>query len=295
MARTGVEGSSNRSPPGKHKPLIPPSESPPDIEKSLHSVEKTGDLVLHLEDAGLGVDEKYRVSIKYLRKNSRYYDSMLDAEKFAEGIAIKKRLEELSTKYGSFITPPLDELPTIAMLEIPEINHRVTNTITLIELFLFILHDYTPTWPFRPPESLQSLAQLMLIADRFSAVEVTKRYVHDKKITASGYIHPLASAPRKDLQLRCRLLASLYLGERELIRHCSAIMIVEGSHEWSLGSRSKAEEENAPAWYHLPGGFEGQSTRFSSLVSRTDLVLRGAYRPPPSASRHNKLDTKAFR
>ena len=270
MARTAVEESSNRSPHGNPKHLrpipckLPPHEPPPSIDVSLHIVAETGDLVLLLEDAGLGLDEKFCVSIDCLRRNSQYYDSMLDAEKFGEGIAIKKRLEELSSKYGPSTTPPLEELPTITMLEIPEINHRVTSTITLIELFLFILHGKTPTWPFRPPESMQSLAQLMLIADRFSAIEVTRRYVYDKNIPTSVYIHSLASARRKDLQLRCKLLAGLYLGEREWIRLGSAKLIVEGSHQWSLGSRSKEEVENAPAWYHLPGGFEGQSGIFSS-------------------------------
>ena len=249
--------------------------------------------MLHLKDAGLGLDERYRVSVKYLRKNSQYYDSMLDVEKFAEGIAIKKRLEELSTKYGPSTTPPLDELPMIAMPEIPEINHRVASTITLLDLFLFILHDETPPWPFRSPESMQSLAQLMLIADRFSAVEVTKRYVYEENITTSGCIHSLASSRRKDLQLRCKLLAGLYLGEREWIRLGSARLIVEGSHQWSLGSKSKEDEEDTPAWYHLPAGFEGQSTN-SGLVSRTDLVFRGANRTPRSTTRYNKLHTKAF-
>ena len=270
MARTAVEGSSSKSPPGKSRYLRPitcksPQYEPlPGIDVSLHILAETGDLVLLLEDAHLGLDEKFLVSIDNLRKNSQYYGSMLDAEKFGEGIAIKKRLEELSTKYGPSTSPPLDELPTITMLEIPEINHRVTSTVTLIELFLFILHGKTPTWPFRPPESMQSLAQLMLIADRFSAIEVTKRYVYEKNITTSGYIHSLASARRKDLQVRCKLLAGLYLGEREWIRLGSAKLIVEGSHQWSLGSSTKEDEKTTPAWNHLPGGFEGQSARFSS-------------------------------
>ena len=238
------------------------------MSDSLHTIEEAGDLVLHLEDAGLGLDEKYRVSIECLRKNSQYFDSMLDPEKFAEGIAIKNRLEELSTNYGPSTTLPFDELPTLAMLEILEINHRVTSTITLLELFLFVLHGKTPKWPFHPSESMQSLAQLMLMADRFSAIEVTKRYVYDKHITTSGYVHPLASARRKDLQLRCKLLAGLYLGEVEWIRHGSAKLIVEGSHQWSLGSRFKENEETTPAWFHLPGGFEGQSARFSSRLFR---------------------------
>lgn len=220
--------------------------------------------MLQLENADLGLDEKFRVSIDCLRKNSQYYGSMLDAEKFGEGIAIKKRSEELSTKYGPSTSPPLDELPTITMLEIPEINRRVTSTITLIELFLLILHGKTPTWPFRPPESMQSLAQLMLIADRFSAVEVTRSYVYEKNITTSGYIHSLASARRKDLQLRCKVLAGLYLGESEWIRLGSAKLIVEGSHQWSQASKSKEDGESTPAWYHLPGGFEGQSGKLSS-------------------------------
>lgn len=269
MARTAVEASSNRSPPGipKHlRPIpcnLPSYELPPGIDVSLHIVAETGDLVLQLEDVGLGLDEKFRVSIDCLRKNSQYYDSMLDAEKFGEGIAIKKKSEELSAKYGPSTTPPLDELPTITMLEIPEINHRVTSTITLMELFLLILHGKTPTWPFRPPESMQSLAQLMLIADRFSAVEVTKRYVYENNITTSGYIHSLASARRKDLQLRCKLLAGLYLGESEWIRLGSAKLIVEGSHQWSQGLNSREDVGHVPAWYHLPGGFEGQSAKFS--------------------------------
>ena len=239
---------------------------------SFHIIVETGDIVLHLEDDDLGLEHEFRASAKCLRKNSKYFDTLLDPEKFAEGVAVQDCLQELTTKYSRSTAIPFDELPRVALFEIPELRQHVTRTIQIIRLFLFILHGQASMWPFGRQESMQCLAQLMLIADRFSATGVTKKYVYDMGLPneiGAGKHWP--NKRNKDLYIRCSLLSGLYLGESDWIRYGSARLIVEGSYQWSLVSISGNNDEDAlPAWFHLPGGFEGPSLvpkiPFSSML-----------------------------
>ena len=233
---------------------------------SITGIVSDGDIVLDIQDHRLGFSHRYRCSRDMLRRESDYFDMLLKPDRFSEGSRIQGRLEELSQEYGSASAVPFEALPVVTVSEIGPISGDLATIKMVICLLLQALHGLHPGWPLAGVaarrESLSFLAQLVVIADRLSALRIVRKHV-------AGYWMPMIhwenkmktarSTQAKELYIRQRLLVALLLDFPEPMRLYSSILIVNGSERWRNPQMFNCEgdREEVAAWYMLPRGLEG--------------------------------------
>lgn len=211
-----------------------------------------GDLLLHVRHRDC-IDQLYRVSTSALRSRSAYFDSLLDSTKFSEGRAIHERLNEVLSRFSNDITTvPVLELPQVTISDIGQVP-REKNSESAFRRFLDILHN-TSTNLAVP--GLQSLAVLVVIADRFHAVKPGAQHLSCQawlrdSIEKSRHF---GSSVLGEMGLRQTILISFIIRYSPWIYHYSAILVREGSERWTSNCVDIAEEY---PWWHLPYGIEG--------------------------------------
>ena len=232
-----------------------------------------GDICLKYKDHNDVTLHLYRCSRAALRQHSEYFDVLFDSTKFSEGIAIEERLQELYKQYDGPI--PSSQLPRVTIADLGDLPHADSSTERALKLFLEILHDPTTPWP--SVRSIELVATLAIVADRFSAQVHVGSYLKSKGLDTTllgnrkgnrGYKHVLED--------RQRLLAGMIFGFPQWVLQCSAALIVYGMKRPTSTRHGSVIDEKIGAgdtiWWKLPGGVEG-TDHLGLEVMATSLIL----------------------
>lgn len=247
-----------------------PAPAPFPETSSTVVISSDGDILIQIKDPTTLVDYCYRCSRHILRSASEYFNVLLDPVKFSEGIAIEASLQDLTRQYNDPATIPASELPKVVVTDVGNLPNGCVSTGTVVRLFFKILHHPYTTWPVLRTESVNLIALLSIVADRFSCLNTIAKYLIRQGLeTTLLKDRKSATAHKIELENRQKLLAGLLFGFPDWVRQCSAALIVEGpTRTTSLDSSGDEEQERDMAlWWRLPGGVEEE------LMSRREYVL----------------------
>ena len=230
-------------------------------DPSTVSICNKGDILIHIGDSH-AQDRYYRCSREVLRRNSEYFNVLLDPVKFSEGIAVEERIQDLTRQYNDTAKIPPSELPKLVVSDLGDIPKGYKSSGTVIRLFFEILHDPSTPWPVPRAQSVNLIALLSIIADRFDCLNTTAEYLRRQGLeTALLKARKSASAHKTELDNRQRLLAGSLFGFPDWVRQCSAALIIDGTRKHAIISLHSSEDEererNEALWWRLPGGIEG--------------------------------------
>ncbi len=221
-----------------------------------------GDILIQTQDPTTHIDCCYRCSRDVLRSASEYFNVLLDPVKFSEGIAIEARLRDLKRQYNDSATIPASELPKAVVADVGELPKGCVSTGTVVALFFKILHDPSTGWPVPRAESVNLIALLSIVADRFACLNTIAEYLIRQRLrTTLLKDRKSATAHKNELVNRQRLLAGLLFEFPDWVHQCSAALIVEGPTRQATTSLDSSEDEDQEGedalWWRLPGGMEG--------------------------------------
>lgn len=242
-------------------PRVRKIATPAPATSSTVVISNDGDILIQIRDPSTGVEHYYRCSRDVLRGVSGYFNVLLDPIKFSEGIAVEARLKDLRRQYYNFALVPTSELPTAIVSDVGDLPKGYMSTGIVVRLFLEILHDPSTAWPVLRAESITLIALLSIVADRFACLDTIKEYLIRQGLdTTLLKERKIATAHKIELENRQRLLAGLLFGFPDLVRRCSAALIVGGQQATSLDNGEDNDWERDDAlWWSLPGGVEGAS------------------------------------
>ena len=226
--------------------------------RSIVVISTSGDVLLQFNDSAVGIDRYYRCSRAVLRGASEYFNVLLDPTKFSEGIAVEARLQDLAGKYNDPTSIPASDLPAVILVDVGDLPKGCVSTGTVVTLFFQILHDSSTVWPFLRAESVNLVALLSIVADRFACANTIADYIIGHRLrTTLLKDRKSATAHEKELDNRQRLLAGLIFGFSDWVYQCSAALIVEGPVRQTTISPEEDHQGDDALWWSLPGGVEG--------------------------------------
>ena len=228
-----------------------------DADPPTVSICDKGDILIHISDPNAQADHHYRCSREVLRRTSEYFNVLLDPVKFSEGIAVEERIQELTRQYNDTATIPASELPKVVVSDVGDIPKGCNSSGIVIRLFFEILHDPSTTWPVPRAQSINLIALLSIIADRFDCLNVTAEYLRRQGLETALRAKKSATAHKTELDNRQRLLAGSLLGFPDWVRQCSAALIIDGTKKPAITSEDDEREGDEALWWRLPGGIEG--------------------------------------
>ena len=232
-----------------------------DADPPTVSICNKGDILIHISDPNAQADHHYRCSRQVLRRTSEYFNVLLDPVKFSEGIAVEARIQDLTRQYNDTATIPVSELPKVVVSDVGDIPKSYNSSGTVIRLFFEILHDPSTPWPVPRAQSINLVALLSIIADRFDCLNTTAEYLRRQGLDTALRARKSATAHKTELDNRQRLLAGSLLGFSDWVRQCSAALIIDGTRKAAITSLHSSEDEererDEALWWRLPGGIEG--------------------------------------
>ena len=251
----------------------------PEATPSTVVISAEGNILIQIEDPTTRTHHCYRCSRDVLRSASDYFNVLLDPIKFREGIAMEARLQDLTRQYNDPAAIPASELPKVVVADVGDLPKDCVSVGTVARLFFKILHDPSTTWPVSRAQSVNLIALLSIVADRFSCLKPTAEYLRRQGLETTLLKDKKSATPHKiELENRQRLLAGLLFEFPDWVRQCSAALIVEGTKRQTPNIGSSEDEEmegdDAP-WWRLPGGVEGAF--LDSLSSSADLEQKSLH------------------
>lgn len=242
-------------------PRVRKVATPAPATSSTVVISSDGDILVQIKDPATGIDHYYQCSRDVLRSVSDYFNVLLDPVKFSEGIAVEARIQDLKRQYYNLALVPASELPTAIVSDVGDLPKGCISAGTVVRLFFNILHDPSTAWPVLRAESITLIALLSIVADRFACLGTVKEYLIQQGLEPTLLKdRKSATAHKVELENRQRLLAGLLFGFPDLVRRCSAALVVEGQQTTSLDNREDNDREGDDAlWWNLPGGVEGAS------------------------------------
>jgi len=226
-------------------------------ESGVHIICPTGDLIILVQVNRNNVTEeiKFRVCSASLRKESVYFNVMLQPDQFQEG-----RL--LAASKGTFIPsqpPPLEALPVITIEDIGRISNIKSVNLLMIDVFK-ILHGKEIA---RSSVPLSNLANMVVVADRFDALQCLANYARTKNLYGrlDSKLFPNQSAA-STISLSTTALTSL---DEDRINQQAYISLNLSHAPWfynstlalimnsttSIATEHEADEDS-PMWHDLP-------------------------------------------
>ena len=250
--------------PGERRVATPASAPFPEATPSTVVISNDGDILIQIKDSTTRINCYYRCSRNVLRSTSEYFNVLLDPVKFSEGIAIEARLQDLTRQYDDPATIPASELPKAVVADVGHLPEDCVSTTTAVTLFFKILHDSSTTWPVLRAKSVNLLALLSIVADRFASLDTIAEYLIRHRLRATLLKDGKSTtAHRKELENRQKLLAGLSFGFPDWVQQCSATLIVEApTRQTAIRPDSSGDEDQEgddALWWSLPSGVEGAS------------------------------------
>lgn len=226
------------------------------------AIDSTGDLLLAVSDATYPDSSPiYRVNSDKLRTSSRYFDILLDPSKFSEGVKIADKLRQLRADHVGNPDIHVSDLPVVSIKSVGRVG-KLKSINGLMKDFLLILHD-EPISSTSSKLPLSNLANLVVVADHFDALQTLKDYVRRNNFfirvsksesSSRKSVGPIIWNNTVEEATRMRILVGILLDHAPWVNQTEDL-IVRGSKNWS------AEVEHIPTaslWWNLPQGLEGK-------------------------------------
>lgn len=227
-------------------------------DRTIVPISVAGNLLLQVEDAAKQQILYYRVSSNSLRSSSRYFNNLLDPQKFSEGVKFEEDLVELIDQFGGFASVPTTALPVVKIADIGQISKTASNKSVLTQ-FLSILHENNYS-PDTFSSSMNTLAMLAIIGDRFDAIGSIRQVVEANIFNISFKIpkgtEKRSENHRTEIHWRQGILAGALLDNPEWINRYSHKLIDGGSIRWTNDDPFYGKKDLA-LWWNLPGDLEG--------------------------------------
>lgn len=215
----------------------------------------------------------YRVQLAVLKQNSKYFDNLLSDTRFAEATSIEESFQKLSLKNVKPSEADAGDLPMVKIHEDDEATRSAGHG-SVFEDLLRILHRKQST---AKAVTMQHLAVLALLADRFDCIAIVSRYLSALKYKwpatqtrVSRDDGPTLSKGAEEA-LRQKILVSWLLDQPPKLQIATRELIMYGSRRWSDYFDEEQEEGYAAAWWDLPDDLERESSR-PRLSSTTPLI-----------------------
>lgn len=281
------QGSSESAPPSK--------ASGPDVQSATKAPKvicHDGDLIIEYTELSSGVNHCWRVDSDSLRRNSPYFQALLDPLKFAEGrlLAQHKQKQLAESKPAPSPQTAVDsnedrpeglDLPTVKLVESPIIK---LCGVDAIDAFLKILCLDAQDQETRAvaendlrnmPISL--LERTIEIAEDLNSPtfvnDTLRRVVHGEgggSKRTNARFNPNEWKWNED-RVRQKIIIALKLGETQTAQVLTHTLVVTGSRNWV----NKPEKLSTPhlRWQYLPHGIEGMQLSFFSHFESTLISM----------------------
>lgn len=202
---------------------------------------------------------RYRVQLAALKQNSKYFDNLLGDTRFAEARSVEERFQELSLQNVKPSEAEAADLPVVQIHEDDEAT-RSAGQESVFEDLLRILHRKQST---STAVTMQYLAILAVLADRFACTAIVSRYVSALKYkwpatqTRVSRDDGPALIRAAEETLRQKILVSWLLDQPLKMQAATRELIMYGSRRWSL-AYDEDEEGTTAAWWDLPDDLESE-------------------------------------
>ncbi|EAQ86960.1 hypothetical protein CHGG_08213 [Chaetomium globosum CBS 148.51] len=200
----------------------------------------------------------YRVQLSALKQNSKYFDNLLSDTRFAEARSIEESFQRLSLKNVKPSEADAGDLPLVKIHEDDEATRSAGHN-SVFEDLLRILHRKQST---AKAVTMQHLAVLALLADRFNCIAIVSRYLNALKYKwpatqtrVSRDDGPTLSRATEET-LRQKILVAWLLDQPPKLQVATRELIMYGSRRWSEYLDEEQEESYAAAWWDLPDDLE---------------------------------------
>ncbi|KAL2020769.1 hypothetical protein VTK56DRAFT_7967 [Thermocarpiscus australiensis] len=202
------------------------------------------------------VRRAYRVQIAALKQNSKYFNTLLSDTRFAEARSIEAGFQRLSMKNVKPSEADATDLPVVRIHEDDEATRSVGQE-SAFEDLLKILHKTQTT---SRAVTIQYLAVLAVLADRFGCTAAVSRYLNALKFkwpatqTKPSADDRTALTKAAEETLRQKILVSWLLDQPLKMHTATRELIMYGSRKWS--PFFDEQETSGAAWWDLPDDLE---------------------------------------
>ena len=203
----------------------------------------------------------YRVQLAVLKQHSKYFDNLLSDTRFAEARSIEARFRQLALGNVKPSDADAADLPVVEIHEDDEATRSAAQD-SVFEDLLRILHRKQSTAPSRAV-TMQSLAVLAVLADRFDCASAVSRYVNALRYkwpatqTRLSRDDGPALSRAAEETLRQKILVAWLLDQPLKMQAATRELIMYGSRQWSLSPDHDPDQaQHAAAWWDLPDDLE---------------------------------------
>lgn len=201
----------------------------------------------------------YRVKISLMKKQSKYFESLLGNTQFHEARVVKEALSVLSAAQVKPADACPDDLPWIQIQDDDDATQTAGRDAVFSDL-LRILHGQDIA---TKPITMTFVTTLAILADRFTCTAVISRCLATRLKFKWPATH---KGPRADDStgltesaeglLRQKILAAWLLDQPPRLQAATRDLIMFGSRQWSFVSEVLSEDK--PSWWDLPDDLESE-------------------------------------
>ncbi len=212
----------------------------------------------------------YRVQLAVLKQHSKYFDNLLSDTRFAEARSIEARFQQLALRNVKPSDADAGDLPVVEIHEDDEATRSAAQD-SVFEDLLRILHRKQSTAPSKAV-TMQSLAVLAVLADRFDCTSTVSRYLNALRYkwpatqTRLSRDDGPALSRAAEETLRQKILVAWLLDQPLKMQAATRELIMYGSRQWSHHNQDEDQQQVA-AWWDLPDDLEME------LHYRRNLIL----------------------
>ncbi|KAJ2893588.1 hypothetical protein MKZ38_008437 [Zalerion maritima] len=220
----------------------------------------------------------YRVQINILRKQSKYFDSLLGNTQFQEARIVTDKLSKLSLANVKPAEADPSELPWVRIEDDDEAT-RVAGRNRVLADLLRILHGKDIA---TKPVNMSFVTTLAVLADRFDCAATVSRCLSTKLKFKWPATHQ-AKTPRTEEGgrlseaaeglLRQKVLTAWLLDQPPRMATATRELLIRGSRQWSLFNAPETDDK--PIWWDLQDDLENElRSRRECIMNTMSSILR---------------------
>ncbi|KAJ5725266.1 uncharacterized protein N7483_006623 [Penicillium malachiteum] len=254
-------------------------------------ISPNGDLIIeHTDPSSTTGKIAWQVSVTSLKENSRYFDAMLDPEKFSEGRSLAQQLQALEIKAESQPGSSFDSgneisLPVIQFSENPVVKLCGTDILGLF-MKVLCLESMNDTTNGLFQEALKienpaTIARLIQVADSFSSTDRVEhvlrlvKYQYGPKGKMSISRFDAALVDMKEERIRQIIFISKLLKDHAIFQVMTHTLLILGSRFWN--NAPEGPDVDSFYWNYLSDNIEEELYYRRQCVMNTITDLQAYF------------------